>query len=50
MLLPPPILAPALSLAANGGHGVRWMAGRYPSMLLLLEIHFDRLKQERDLL
>ncbi len=47
----PPILAPALSLvlslAASGGHRARWMAGRYPSMLLLPEIPRDRLKRER---
>ena len=41
MLLPPtlpPTLAPALSLAASGGHRARWMAGGYPSLLLLIEI------------
>ena len=54
LMLPPPTLAPALSLvlslAASGGHRARWMAGRYPSMLLLSEIPRDRLKRERDLL
>ncbi len=58
MLLPPtlpptlapalvPALVPALSLAASGGHRARWMAGRYPSMLLLSEIPRDRFKRER---
>ncbi len=49
---PAPTVAPAwslvlslvLSLAASGGHRARWMAGRYPSMLLLPEIPRDRLK------
>ncbi len=55
LMLLPPTLAPTqalawslvLSLAASGGHRARWMAGGYPSLLLLPEIPRDRLKRER---